>query len=106
DVRSFDEQVQAARRQFQVQVRDLSEHVTHRHVESTTLVKRQTAEIVDEVTIKRGAVMIVLLDEFSAAQAERVARLGWHRRIETAKPPAYTFVTLQPDVSIDRNELL
>ncbi len=69
-----------------------------------SLVKREAAQVVDEVSIKRRAVLIELFDKLRHAQAQRVTRFGLHWREKTPKTIGDVFVNLQSDVSVDADE--
>jgi hypothetical protein len=103
-VGGFDEDVEAAFGESQVEVGDFAEDVAHRHVEGAALGLREAAQVLDEVGLEGQPVLLGLLDELLARKAERVARLP--RDVGEEAPEARGRVRLlfEPDVAVDGDE--
>src|SRR5205085_6641547 len=81
-----------------------AEDVTHRHVERAALRERESAQVLDEVRLERQSVLVALLYELLARQAEGVARFPRDVREEASEARGVLLLLLQPDVAVNRDE--
>src|SRR2546425_9607507 len=93
--------IEAALRQSDSKIGNLSENVAHRHIEGPSLGKRKTAKVIQKIGLKRNTVFISLLQEFRTAEAKSVARLGLDVRKKRAEAGGVFVIIFQSYVPID-----
>src|SRR2546425_1454968 len=106
NVCSLQKDVEAAFRERQIKIGNLSEHVTHRYIKCAPLIERKPAQIVEKIFLEAQAVLISLFQKLIAAQTQRIARLPRHMFEEAQETPAVLLLFFKPNMSVNFYELL
>src|SRR2546421_9224181 len=94
------ENIQAAPGQPYVEIGNLARNVAHCHVESTALLKRKAAQVVEKIIFKRQPIFISLLEKLFAAQAKCVAWFPGNVLKKATKSRRVLLLFFQADVAI------
>src|SRR5258706_13061435 len=86
------------------EIRHFGKHVTHRQVESASLLKRKAAQVVEKIVFKSQSVFISLLQKLFAAEAQRVARFPGNVLEKFQEPGSVFLFFRETDMAINFDE--